>query len=364
MNRATLTGSTFLLGLSALSPSQAHHSVTAHFDMSRTIEIQGTVVDFKLRSPHASLIVDGRSYVDGVLQDEEIQRWEIESSAAPGLRAMGIESTTFQPGDPVTVVAAPNRQDDFRFVNSSTFIDGQGRQYSRAGTAPYQPASPDQVNEIEGIERLAGRWRSPGAFARTESSPLPLNETGLRAWQEYSPRQSPANTCEPMNIPDIFNAPYLLDVEITDNELIIFNQPWDVERRIPLDGESVQAEPSGLFGTVSARIEGDVIIIESRDYPPSRWGLGSATQYLGSGADVPSSPDKQVTERIRLSEDAQTIHYDYTLVDPVYLSGPFSSSLEFSRLSAETPMYPYDCEEESAAMFSRTPEDSQLQVGD
>ena len=43
---------------------QAHHSFTAHFDMASRIEIRGTVVDFKLRSPHGSMIVDGISYVN------------------------------------------------------------------------------------------------------------------------------------------------------------------------------------------------------------------------------------------------------------------------------------------------------------
>src|SRR5688572_32631461 len=107
-----------LFGALAL-PASAHHSVTTHFDMTRSIEIRGVVVDFKLRSPHASLVVDGQSYVDGVLQDETVQRWEIESSAAPGLRAMGITPETFKAGDTITVVAAPNRQAGFRFVNSS-----------------------------------------------------------------------------------------------------------------------------------------------------------------------------------------------------------------------------------------------------
>ncbi|MGY8789556.1 MAG: DUF6152 family protein, partial [Pseudomonadales bacterium] len=39
----------------------AHHSFSLHFDMSTRIEIRGTVVDFKLRSPHASMVVDGIS---------------------------------------------------------------------------------------------------------------------------------------------------------------------------------------------------------------------------------------------------------------------------------------------------------------
>lgn len=366
-NGKTSTFLSMMLGiglpLSLLASAQAHHSVASHFDMSRTIEIHGTVVDFKLRSPHASMIVDGQSYVDGVLQDQEVLRWEIESQAAPGLRAMGVDADTFKPGDAIIVVAAPNRQPGYRFVNSSTFINGEGHQYSRAGTEPYRPANPEALAARSGLERFAGRWRSPGAFAR-EESPLPLNEAGLAAWRDYDARQSPANTCEPMNVPDIFNAPYLFEVRVEGDVFVIHNQPWEVERSVPLDGSEVSPEPSGLFGTTRGRLEDGAVVLESRDFPPSGWGLASATQYLGSGADIPSSAQKRLSERFSLDEDGQGMLYEYVLEDSTYLSQAFQGRLEFQRVADDTPMYPYDCEEESASMFSREPGDESLRVGD
>jgi hypothetical protein len=344
-------------------PASAHHSVTTHFDMTRSIEIRGVVVDFKLRSPHASLVVDGQSYVDGVLQDETVQRWEVESSAAPGLRAMGITPETFKAGDAITVVAAPNRQAGFRFVNSSNFVDSKGVRYGRATAARPQTASADAVADQQGLARMAGRWNAPGGFGRPEGSPLPLNTAGRAAWDSYDAKLSPANTCEPMNYPDMFNAPYLFDIKVEGNTLVIHNQPWEAERRIPLDNTEVTTAPDGIFGVVRGRLEGTSVVLESDRFPPSLWGLGSATQFLGSGADMPSSAQKKLTERFTLSEDGLTLDYDYTLEDSTYLSQPFNGHLQFTRLAADTPMYPYDCEEESASMFSRTPEDAALSVG-
>lgn len=356
---------TLAIALAALCVSaNAHHSVTTHFDMTRSIEIRGVVVDFKLRSPHASLVVDGQSYVDGVLQDETVQRWEVESSAAPGLRAMGMTADTFKPGDAITVVAAPNRQPGFRFVNSSNFTDASGTRYSRATTERVQTATADSVANLEGIARMAGRWSAPGAFARQEGTPLPLNAAGLAARASYDPKESPANTCEAMNIPDIFNAPYLFDVQVTGNEITIHNQPWEVERKIPLTGAAFVTAPQGAFGVVKGRIDGATVVLDSEGFPPSRWGLGGATQFLGSGTDLPSSAQKKVTERFSLSADGLTLNYDYTLEDPVYLTQPFSGHLQFTRVAEDTPMYPYECEEESASMFSRTPEDQTLKIGD
>ena len=342
----------------------AHHSVTTHFDMTRSIEIRGVVVDFKLRSPHASIVVDGQSYVDGMLQDETVQRWEVESSAAPGLRAMGIDVDTFKPGDTITVIAAPNRQPGFRFVNSSNFVDASGTRYSRATADRVQNATADSVAYLDGIARMAGRWSAPGAFARQEGTPLPLNEAGRSARTNYDPKTSPANTCEAMNIPDLFNAPYLFDIQVNGNELVIHNQPWEVVRRIPLTGEEIVTEPQGAFGVVRGRIDGATVILDSDRFPPSRWGLGVATHFLGSGTDLPSSAQKKVSERFTLSDDGLTLNYDYTLEDPTYLSQAFNGRLQFIRVAADTAMYPYECEVESASMFSRTPEDATLQVGD
>lgn len=354
---------TVLSSVCLAAAAQAHHSVTTHFDMTRSIEIRGVVVDFKLRSPHVSMVVEGQSYVDGVLQDATVQRWEVESSAAPGLRAMGIAADTFKPGDRITVVAAPNRQAGFRFVNSSNFTDASGKRYSRASAEQVQTATADSVANGEGIARMAGRWSAPGAFARREGSPLPLNAAGIAARDSYDPKQSPANTCEAMNIPDIFNAPYLFDVLVAGNEITIHNQPWKVERRIVLDGSAIVTEPQGAFGVVRGRLEGSTVILASERFPPSGWGLGGATQFLGSGVDLPSSAQKKVTERFSLSEDGLTLNYDYTLEDPAYLTQPFNGHLQFTRVAADTPMYPYECDVESASMFSRRPGDNALQTG-
>ena len=37
-----------------------HHSVVGNYDRSRTVEIKGVLVDFRIRSPHSSLTVDVR----------------------------------------------------------------------------------------------------------------------------------------------------------------------------------------------------------------------------------------------------------------------------------------------------------------
>jgi hypothetical protein len=358
MNKLSFMGLVLISCTGLSSAACAHHSVATHFDMTRTIEIRGSVVDFKLRSPHASMVVEGISYIDGVAQEAAPERWEIESQAAPGLRSMGITADTFRPGDAITVIAAPNRQPGFRFVNSSNFIDASGRQYTmRNASRPERVTAADPSHtQLTGIYSAPVRQNQP-------SSPLPLSDAGIAARDSYDPKLSPANTCESMSFPDMFYAPYLFEVKADGESISIHNQPWEVTRTVPLNGTPVMSEPAGQFGTITGRREGNTIVLESRGYPASRWGLGSAVQPLGSGTDIPSSDQKSLTERFTLGDDGVTLVYEYVLQDPVYLASPYAGRLEFPRVADDTPVYPYLCEEESASMFSRTPEDQLLQVG-
>jgi len=344
----------------AILPLQAHHSFTLNFDMSRQIELRGTVVDFKLRSPHSSMVIDARVFEEGQ-PTGDIERWEVESSAAGGLMAMGIRADTFQPGDSITLIANPNREPEFRFVNSATFTSG-GQTWSRANIRPPERVNDSELAGLAGLERLEGRWRSPGGFG--QATPLPLNDRGQQALAAFDPKLSPANTCEPMNFPDIFNAPYLFDLRIEEEVAVLYNVPWEVERRIPLNGQPVRPRIDGLFGVVMGRVENEKIVLESGGYIPSMWGLGSATQKLGGGADIPSSARKRLVEEFSVSEDGQTLVYQYTITDPVYLATPYTGRLELSRVADSTPLYDYDCEVEAASMFSRSADDASLQIGD
>src|SRR5690606_24024967 len=97
---------------------------------------------------------------------------------------------------------------------------------------------------------------------------------------------------------------------------------------------------SGVWGSARARIEGNTLVIESKDYPASKWGLGAATQILGGGADVPSSPQKVVTERISTSDDGLQLHYDYVVFDPVYMTGEYGARVVLRRAPDSAVMVP------------------------
>jgi hypothetical protein len=375
-SRGRLAGRVLAGILSLAGRAEAHHSFSV-FDGEKTVEIRGVVVDFKLRNPHSSLVVDGLAFVDGASQGRGAERWEIEADATAPMRTSGIDEDTFRVGDPITIVANPHREEGFLFARARSLNAADGKQYLlgfRGSDRIYNPTlqrmlgrepalAANVSNNRAGVDRIAGRWQQP-LPGRSDGSVLPLNAAGAEAREVYDPTDSPANTCEPVNMPELLHAPFfLLEIEVAEDRAIFRHELYDIVRTVPLRGQTLKADTQGLFGLTTGRVEGNQLIVDSHDYPPSKWGLGIATQPLGGGADVPSSNRKAVTERYSVSDDGQSLSVEYRLDDPVYLDGPYRGRVELTRVPDSTAMYSYQCDPEAAAMWSRSAGDAPLRVG-
>jgi len=343
--------------------------------------LRGVVVDFKLRSPHSSFIVDARVFADGQSRGGGVERWEVEWDALAGLRTVGIEPTTFKPGDAVTIKGSPHRDPSFKFMHATVVTAANGNEYSIfTSDRVYSPSikqaveasggklalkeSPAVAAGAHGIARFVGRWQQPVTLPTGTESVLPLNPAGVAARNSYDRKLSPANTCEPMTVPDVFMAPfYLFEVKLDGQRVVLHNEAYDVSRTVLLSGEAAPADPRGQFGIAKGRLEGDTLVVESSGFPASKWGLGAEVQVFGAGADVPSSAKKTVTERYTVSEDGRTLVLDYTMNDPEYMTKPYSGRVELTRVPDTTAIYPYECDPESAAMWSRDAKDKTLRVG-
>ncbi|MGD8808694.1 MAG: DUF6152 family protein [Gammaproteobacteria bacterium] len=94
-----------LAAVSALSISAAyaHHSFTATYNENETIEIEGQLVQFMFRNPHA--------WVHVMAPDEngEMQRWGVEWGGAGQLSGQGVSRESLKPGDHVIITGNPGR---------------------------------------------------------------------------------------------------------------------------------------------------------------------------------------------------------------------------------------------------------------
>ena len=81
----------------------AHHSYGATYDTSKEVRLQGKLVQFVFRNPHAFVHVE--------VADEKgvMQRWAVEWSGTTQLGAAGITHESLRVGDEIVIVGRPSR---------------------------------------------------------------------------------------------------------------------------------------------------------------------------------------------------------------------------------------------------------------
>jgi hypothetical protein len=95
-----------LLGLGAAAgsiPAYGHHSFAAYYFEDQSISVEGELVEFEYRSPHA--------WVHIMAQDGEgqIRRVSAEWANPNRLRQQGIAKDTLKPGDRLILRGSPGR---------------------------------------------------------------------------------------------------------------------------------------------------------------------------------------------------------------------------------------------------------------
>lgn len=82
-----------------VSPALAHHSF-AMFNMNKTMELKGTVVEYRWENPHTHIIVR-------VASGPEAGVWDIEGASINIMERQGWTRITYKPGDTIDAFAHP-----------------------------------------------------------------------------------------------------------------------------------------------------------------------------------------------------------------------------------------------------------------
>jgi hypothetical protein len=91
--------------LAATVPTLAHHS-RAMFDMTRNNTYRGVVKEYRWQNPHSHIVIMvGRDASD----PSTVGTWDVEASSISIMVSRGWTRMTYKAGDPITVVAHPNR---------------------------------------------------------------------------------------------------------------------------------------------------------------------------------------------------------------------------------------------------------------
>ena len=120
--KAAIAGSLLLAGTAL-----AHHSFTATYDENQEVRIEGTLVAFHFRNPHASvdILVEGES--------GETIRYGIEWGGAGQLSGQGVTRDSLKAGDHVIITGNPARDANSHRLRMQSLLrpsDGYGWGFS------------------------------------------------------------------------------------------------------------------------------------------------------------------------------------------------------------------------------------------
>lgn len=125
---------TLAISLLIASPAFAHHSA-AGFDATKTITVEGTVVEFRWANPHSWLEMKVANS-KGVLED-----WNIEMAGVGALIAHGWTKKSVKPGDKIKLTGHPLKTGEIGAIFISAMLpDGRvlgGGGGAGPGTDPF-----------------------------------------------------------------------------------------------------------------------------------------------------------------------------------------------------------------------------------
>lgn len=328
-----------VVALVATGAAHAHHSALI-FDRSRVVAFEGTVTHFGWANPHV--------YIHVATSDETgaTVEWELETDATPILTRSGWSRDSLAPGDTVLVRANPDSNADRRhaLLVSITKEDGQvlaARSYflRRDGDATKGP----------GATSLAGVWELrysdyTGFYSIWDT--VALTARGSASRDSYDVRSdSPEAQCIAMPTPGVIVAPYLNEIVLGEDRVLIRNERYNLERVVYTDG---RGHPDDVAPTNQGHSigwwEDGVLVVDTIAFEPHR------SPILGKG--VASGLRKHVVERYALSEDGTQITIEFVLEDPEYLAEPFAGSVVWHH-APHFEMLGFDCDLENSSRYTR-----------
>jgi hypothetical protein len=323
----------FAMALAGTATGWAHHSPAA-FDLASQITIQGKVSRFDWTNPHVYI------YVTTTGAAGEAVEWMIETDGTSLLTRSGWRRDTLAVGSLVTVRANPDRNARRHHALLISMAKADGVVLTpRAGGG-------------EGTARatsVAGVWNGLRGFTARRIGAIMPTPRGLAAVKAYTVAANPVTSCVPYATPFLPSLPYLNEIDVRSDRVVIRSEFMNVDRTVYMDGRS---HPSGGARTNQGhsigRWEGDVLVVDTTLFADHVLG-----NYLGSGAgprELPSGPRKHVVERYRLSDDRTRLLIDVVIEDPDYLAEPLTTSLEWD-YAPQLRLLRFGCEPDQAQRY-------------
>ena len=115
----------------------AHHSMSAKYDIGKTIAIEGTLTEVAWGNPHSWLFLDAKPVGQ---PNAAVKNWAVEAPGATGMVKIGWQKDTIKAGYQVTITGYPQKQGKPEMVFTE-LTDNQGHHFSLPVRLPYAESS-------------------------------------------------------------------------------------------------------------------------------------------------------------------------------------------------------------------------------
>jgi len=305
----------------------AHHS-NVIFDLQSVVTVEGTVLRFDWRNPHVYIYIEANG-ADGTAVE-----WQLEADPTPIMIRSGWSRDTLKPGDAVTVRAHPDRTqpEGHGLLVSLARTDGVLLTMRSGGRSATVAA-----DSIEGIwDGLRGMRERTFIYGE-------LTDEGKRAQAEYVESMSDVLNCIAFPTPTFVSAPYLYEIDIQDDRILLRTELFRTERTIFMDG---RGHPEGIERTSQGHSighwEAGVLVVDTVAFSDSR---------NGNRNGVPGGAQKHTVERFHLNEDRTQLLIEYLIDDPQYMAEPMHGEV-FWDYAPERELLPFDCDPDNARLYS------------
>jgi len=325
-----------LAAVCAVAPlASAHHSPAA-FDMRSTVNVTGEVTGYDWKNPHVYIRIDGTD------DTGRAGEWLIEADPTPLMSRSGWSAATLAPGDKVSLSIRPDRDpaNKHGLLLSLTTPDGVtlGR---RSGQTSTQARATS----------IAGTWNALAHFGipvldQDTNPPRTYTAAGLAARAQFDISQIPTGDCLAYSTPMITVLPYLYEVEVLPDRVLIHSEFYDVVRTVYTDGRDHPANGERTIqGHSIGHWEGTTLVVDTRLYADYR---------LVHGWGIPSGAQKHTIERFELAPNGTQLNVSIYVEDPEFVAAPYTVTTMWD-YAPDGVFEVSPCDPENASLFTESP---------
>ncbi len=352
------------VALALSGAAYAHHPISAKFDDTRPVELEGVVSAVDWRNPHVHVFVN-------VADDNgEIVNWAIELESPVVLERSGWQRDSVQPGDRISVDGILARNDTRQVWTDGLVFADTGRQVLNANDLPPKaprvarpaPRWEDGTPRLGAPDTLGGYWAYPTRTALVEDGvTVEMNADGLLANLEDAAKVAPLQpwalglymhrqrrflqddpgylNCKPPGGVRHLQSPLGLQL-IEDREreriFVLMGSGNQNFRIIYLDGREAVGQVGGdddnplYYGRSVGQWEGDTLVVDTSSFNEDFW-------FTNGG--LPHSDRLRLIERFS-RPDLDTLLYEVEIQDTGAYTRPWKSSWELRWVGGkELPSY-------------------------